>query len=234
MSFPPDPSPAERASSTLGGLHERLATGDQFGALPGQQTADAYELQPEVIETAAPVRRSLWQRLAKGFLANPASIAGTVLLIGFAVVAVAAPVFAPCPESQVRLLRARSVSRAALWLLQRQAGAAQRRAPVRPESTAVRHLLRRRVGHAHGVQGRASSSWAWLCSWASPWARSRATTAAGSTRCSCASWRSSWPSRSCWPPSPWPPSCAPIPPSAAASSPAWWPSSPSAGWATPV
>lgn len=67
------------------------------------QTADAYEPLPEVLTLAEPVRVSMVRRLARGFLANPASIAGTVLLVAFAAVSLAAPLLAPCPESQARL-----------------------------------------------------------------------------------------------------------------------------------
>lgn len=65
-----------------------------------QPTFGEFEPLPEVVE---PIRRGGFKRLARGFLANPASIVGTILLLGFGVVALAAPVLAPCPESQARL-----------------------------------------------------------------------------------------------------------------------------------
>jgi len=40
--------------------------------------------------------------ILRGLLANPSSVLGTLLLIGFALVALAAPVLAPCPEDERR------------------------------------------------------------------------------------------------------------------------------------
>ena len=42
------------------------------------------------------------QRLLRGLVSNPASILGTVLLLGFVLVALFAPVLAPCPQDKQR------------------------------------------------------------------------------------------------------------------------------------
>ena len=65
------------------------------------ETAPAYDADPVVVKS---VRRNVWQRLLKGLAANPASMLGAILLVGFTLVALAAPVLAPCPaDAKVRL-----------------------------------------------------------------------------------------------------------------------------------
>lgn len=69
-----------------------------------QQVVDPLAvLPPGLEEPAAPaVQAGTLRRLVRGLLSNPTSIFGAVLLVGFALVAVFAPVIAPCPPKQQR------------------------------------------------------------------------------------------------------------------------------------
>jgi peptide/nickel transport system permease protein len=58
-------------------------------------------LEPDPVAPKS-VRKSALQRLLKGLMASPASMLGAFLLVSFLVVAVAAPVLAPCP-TDIRL-----------------------------------------------------------------------------------------------------------------------------------
>ncbi len=65
---------------------------------PAANYPAAFELQAEAVPRR---RREGWRRVVRGLLTNPASLLGVVLLVGFATVAVAAPVLAPCPQGQL-------------------------------------------------------------------------------------------------------------------------------------
>ncbi len=70
---------------------------------PLESTADGLE-RP----SGGPQRESRrsWRRIVRGVLTNPSSLLGTVLLVFFALVAIAAPVLAPCPVDEYPRQRA--------------------------------------------------------------------------------------------------------------------------------
>lgn len=62
--------------------------------LPGELGMDLQDELGEIVVRESP--RS-WRRVARGLLTNPSSLLGTVILASFALVAITAPLIAPCP-----------------------------------------------------------------------------------------------------------------------------------------
>jgi peptide/nickel transport system permease protein len=90
MSDPTDsagtPQSANRPSATLEDL-----------ILPGELGMD---LQAELGEVTIRESPRSWRRVVRGLLTNPSSFLGTMILLSFALVALLAPVIAPCPVEE--------------------------------------------------------------------------------------------------------------------------------------
>ena len=66
------------------------------------ETASILALEDPDAPTSNRVERGSLRHIIRGLLSNPSSIIGTVLLLGFGLVAVFAPLLAPCPEDERR------------------------------------------------------------------------------------------------------------------------------------
>ena len=66
-------------------------------ALPGELGLD---LQEDLAAVTVSDTSRGWRRIARGLLTNPSSLLGTIILTSFAVIAILAPVIAPCPVEE--------------------------------------------------------------------------------------------------------------------------------------